>query len=213
MTYRTRFAYLSGQAQAIAQAEAQQNPHLHSLPRLFFFTDPERISHPEDVVSLLPKGCGVIFRHFGDGHALQRARLLRSLAEAEGLKLLIGDDLELMLEVNAHGLHLSEKNLSRARDLRETYPDILLTGARHRLEDLGKPDEDGLDGLFISPVFRSGSASAKDVTPLGLSGVRSFIDRSRLPLYGLGGINADNITSLIGSGLSGIGAIEAFQID
>ena len=48
---------------------------------------------------------------------------------------------------------------------------------------------------------------------LGLSGVRACIERSRLPLYGLGGINADNITSLMGSGLSGIGAIEAFQID
>jgi thiamine-phosphate pyrophosphorylase len=213
MTYKTRFAYLLRQSEAIAQGAAQANPHLHALPALFFFTDPARITHPEDIVRLLPPGCGIVFRHFGDPHAIQRARLLKSLADQGGLTLLIGEDVELALEIGAHGVHLAERSLGRAAEIRKAYPDLLLTGARHHLESVGHADEDGLDGLFISPVFRSLSPSAEGVAPLNLMGVRHFVDRSRLPLFGLGGINADNITSLIGSGLNGVAAIDAFVLD
>jgi thiamine-phosphate pyrophosphorylase len=66
--------------------------------------------------------------------------------------------------------------------------------------------------VFISPVFASHSPSAQGVEALGVKGAREMTDLSSLPVLGLGGIGCDNILSLRDTGLSGIGAVEAFRL-
>jgi thiamine-phosphate pyrophosphorylase len=210
MTYKTRFQYLLDKARDIAQASGALNPQ---LPPLFFFTDPKRTPHPEDIAIHLPTGCGVIYRHFGEGHALQRARLLRKIAEDNGLTLLIGEDDAMAHEVEAHGVHLRQASQNRARDLRIKHPHLKLTAACHDMDSLRRLDGDSvLDAVFISPVFASHSPSAANVEPLGAKGVRDWTALTGRPVYGLGGITYDNIASLHDSGLSGIGAIDAFHL-
>ena len=213
MTYKTRFQYLLDKARDIAQAQSPQNPKLPSLPPLFFFTDPKRTPHPEDIAIHMPEGCGIIYRHFGEPHASQRAHLLRRIARDNGLILLIGEDDTLALEVEADGLHLRQTSIGRAAELHAAYPNLILTAACHDSETLRALDtESGLSAVFISPVFASHSPSAQGVEALGVKGVREMADLSSLPVFGLGGISCDNILSLRDSGLSGIGAVDAFKL-
>jgi thiamine-phosphate pyrophosphorylase len=210
MTYKTRFQYLLDKARDIAQA---QSPLKSQLPPLFFFTDPKRTPHPEDIAMHMPEGCGIIYRHFGESHAPQRARLLRKIASDNGLTLLIGEDDALALEVGADGVHLRQQSLARAGDLHAQHPHLKLTAACHDAETLRSlTGDEGLSAVFISPVFASHSPSAQGVEPLGAKGVRDLTDVANVPLYGLGGISCDNILSLRDSGLSGIGAIEGFSL-
>lgn len=210
MTYKTRFQYLLDKARDIAQAPS---PLKSQLPALFFFTDPKRTPHPEDIAVHMPKGCGIIYRHFGESHAPQRARLLRKIASDNGLTLLIGEDDALALEVGADGVHLRQQSLSRAGDLHAQHPHLKLTAACHDPEALRRlTGDEGLSAVFISPVFASHSPSAQGIEPFGAKGVRDLTDVANVPVYGLGGISCDNILSLRDSGLSGIGAIEAFSL-
>jgi thiamine-phosphate pyrophosphorylase len=210
MTYKTRFQYLLDKARDIAQA---QSPLKAQLPPLFFFTDPKRTPHPEDIAIHMPEGCGVIYRHFGEGHAVQRAQLLRRITRDNGLTLLIGEDDTLALEVEADGVHLRQTSIPRAASLHTAYPDLILTAACHDAETLRALDHyAGLSAVFISPVFASHSPSAQGAEVLGLRGVREMTDLSSLPVLGLGGIGCDNILSLRDTGLSGIGAVEAFRL-
>ncbi|CAM3315244.1 thiamine phosphate synthase [Asticcacaulis taihuensis] len=210
MTYKTRFQYLLDKARDIAQAQSPQNP---KLPPLFFFTDPKRTPHPEDIAIHMPAGCGIVYRHFGEGHASQRARLLRKIARDNGLTLLIGEDDTLALEIEADGVHLRQASIDRAAGLHAARPSLILTAACHDAETLRALDTDsGLSAIFISPVFASHSPSAQGVVPLGVNGAREMTELSSLPVYGLGGIGCDNILSLKGSGLAGIGAVDAFKL-
>ncbi|WP_303827325.1 thiamine phosphate synthase [Asticcacaulis taihuensis] len=210
MTYKTRFQYLLDKARDIAQAQSAQNP---KLPPLFFFTDPKRTPHPEDIAVHMPAGCGIVYRHFGEGHASQRARLLRKIARDNDLTLLIGEDEALALEIEADGVHLRQASIDRAAGLKAAHPDLILTAACHDAETLRDLDTDsGLSTIFISPVFASHSPSAEGVAPLGIKGARDMADLSSLPVYGLGGIGCDNILSLKDTGLSGIGAVDAFKL-
>ncbi|MFT4074792.1 MAG: thiamine phosphate synthase [Asticcacaulis sp.] len=211
MTYKTRFQYLLDRARDIAQTALPQNPEL--LPPLFFFTDPQRTPHPEDIAVHLPEGCGIVYRHFGENHARQRAQLLRRIARDNGLTLLIGEDEVLALDVEADGVHLRQTSLPHATHLHAAHPHLILTAACHDAETLRSLEsKDGLTAVFISPVFASHSPSAQGVSALGTKGVREMTDLSSLPVYGLGGINCDNIQSLKDTGLSGIGAIDAFKL-
>lgn len=211
MTYKTRFQYLLDKARDIAQAQSAQNP---KLPPLFFFTDPKRTPHPEDIAIHMPEGCGIIYRHFGENHASQRARLLRKIARDNGLTLLIGEDDTLALEIEADGVHLRQASIDRAAGLHAARPSLILTAACHDAETLRALDTDsGLSAIFISPVFASHSPSAQGVVPLGVNGAREMTELSSLPVHGLGGIGCDNILSLKGSGLAGIGAVDAFRLN
>ncbi|MEI9903821.1 MAG: thiamine phosphate synthase [Asticcacaulis sp.] len=214
MTYKTRFQYLFDKAADIAQGGPASNPQDVKLPPLFFFTDPARTPHPEDIVAHLPQGCGVVYRHFGEHHALQRARLLKRIADDGGLTLLIGEDHELALEVEADGVHLREASLPHAAALRCNHPDLILTAACHDAATLKDPAiaEGQVAALFVSPVFDSRSASAQGAATLGVKGAREMAEGSAVPVYGLGGINCDTISRLHDCGLAGIGAVDAFNI-
>jgi len=213
MTYKTRFQYLLDKARDIAQARSPQNPKLSPLPPLFLFTDPKRTPHPEDIAIHMPEGCGIIYRHFGENHAAQRAHLLRKIARDNGLTLLIGEDDALALEIEADGVHLRQTSIGRAADLHAVHPNLILTAACHDSETLRALDtESGLSAVFVSPVFASHSPSAQGVEALGIKAVREMTDLSSLPVFGLGGIGCDNILSLRDSGLAGIGAVDAFKL-
>jgi len=209
MTYKTRFQYLFDKARDIAQAQSVLNPPDPRLPPLFFVTDPKRTPHPEDIVAHLPAGCGVIYRAFGESHALQRARLLRKIASDDGLVLLIGDDDALAREVEADGVHLPERGLDRAPALAR---DFLVTAACHSLETIRRPEIQFVHAVFVSPVFASRSPSAAGIEPLGIKGVRALAEASPVPVYGLGGITCDTIGTLKDSGLSGVAAVDAFSL-
>ncbi|WP_443749023.1 thiamine phosphate synthase [Asticcacaulis solisilvae] len=209
MTYKTRFQYLFDKARDIAQAQAVLNPADPRLPPLFFVTDPKRTPHPEDIAAHLPAGCGVIYRSFGEGHAVQRARLLRKIADDDGLVLLIGDDEDLAREVGADGVHLPERHMDRAPALAE---DFLVTVACHSPDAIGRRDIHAAHAVLVSPVFASRSASAAGVEPLGVKGVRALVAASPVPVYGLGGISCDTIGMLKDSGLSGVAAVDAFSL-
>lgn len=216
MTYATRFSYLLDKARLLAQARGGLKPPYSGadrLPPLFFFTDPRRTPHPEDIAAHLPEGCGVVYRHFGEAHAPQRARLLRRIADDNGLTLLIGEDAALAAEIGADGVHLAERSLSRAAVLRSVMPDAVLTIACHDAAALPALSEGVFDAAFVSPVFASRSASAQGIDALGLKGVQAMTAQTGLPLYGLGGITCDTITQLERSGLAGVAAVDAFRLD
>jgi thiamine-phosphate pyrophosphorylase len=211
MTYKTRFQYLFDKASDIAHAARASSPHAAILPPLFFVTDPARIRHPEDIAPHLPTGSGIIYRHFGEPHALDRARLLRQISRDHGLTLLIGEDEALAAEVDADGVHLREHSLDRAGAV--ARPGWVVTGACHSPEAIRRADTQvGLSAIFVSPVFASTSPSAQGVAPLGVKGIRALAEASSLPVFALGGITCDTVEQLHNCGLSGVAAVEAFKL-
>lgn len=192
-------------AQALNRAAAAVSPGVASLPPLLFFTDPVRTPRPWEVAARLPRGAGVVYRGFGRPGMVEEARQLRRVTADRGVRLLIGQDIDLAEAVGADGVHLPERDLDRAKALRSRYPFWLITGALHG--DAAVSGLDALDAVVLSPVFRAGGMSAvRD--PLGVEVVTRYAGRAPLPVYGLGGITAETATALAGSGLCGLAAIE-----
>lgn len=154
----------------------------------------------------LPAGAGIIYRAFGAADALQTARRLREIAQARGLTLLIGRDAELAQACGADGLHLPEIDGWRGPGLRAAHPGWILTGAAHSESAVAACAAAGLDAALLSPVFPSASPSAGQA--LGLARFGAIARAAALPVYALGGVNAETAPGLIGSGAAGIAAVE-----
>lgn len=179
-----------------------------SLPPLLFFTDPTRTPCPWITAGALPRGAAVVHRGFGRPDTAETARRLRHATRQSGVLLLIGQDAALAEDVAADGIHLAERDAGRATDLRSAQPNWRFTAAWH--PGSGPPPRTGaLDALVVSPVFQPGGASSG--TPLGREGLANAVRASSAPVYALGGLDAENIKSLAGTGVCGVAAVEAIQ--
>lgn len=161
------------------------------------------------VVSRLPAGWGVIYRHFGEQDRDEVASTLSQLAARRGLRLLIAADPELARKVGADGVHWPARLLPR-RSGRGRFG--LETASAHNAQECRRAVRVGVDAVIMSPVFHSDSPSAG--TPIGLLRFRSMAKNLPIPAYGLGGINETNaarLTSAKGDAIAGFAAVSSIQ--
>ncbi|MEM6535832.1 MAG: thiamine phosphate synthase [Pseudomonadota bacterium] len=185
---------------ALRQAKA----HLPgALPPLLCLTDPERMPDPVGVAQALPQGTGVIYRHFGASERLDIAAILAGVSRARGLTLLIAADPLLALEVGADGVHWPERKLPRARNWRGRFG--FQTASAHSRRAIWRAGQAGMDAVLVSTVFASNSPSAG--RPIGPARLARLALTSAIPVYGLGGVNADNARQI--SEFAGLAAVEA----
>lgn len=181
------------------------------LPALLFFTDPARTPDPEAAMARLPRGAGVVFRGFGATDSLAQGRRLATLARRRGLVFFVGADVGLAVALNADGVHLPERLAGRAGLQRALRRRFRLTAAAHGLPAVLKVTRGGVDGVVISPIFPSQSASAGK--PLGAAAFARLVRASPAPVYALGGVNARSARRLQTSGAMGLAAVEALAVN
>lgn len=202
---RTEGARLWAEAQALARtARAVSGGKGSRVPPLLFFTDPERTPRPWAIAARMPPGSGVVYRGFGRAEALAEASRLRIVTRERGMSLLIGRDADLADRVKADGLHLPEATLSAAYALSGRRPDWILTGAAHSVEAALSARD--LDAVILSPIFPTGGTSAGK-PPLGVEAIRVACG-GPAPVLALGGITAERIAELTGTGCAGVAAID-----
>lgn len=168
------------------------------LPTLWLMTD-ERIGDVIAAVRRLPRGAGVVFRHYATSRDERRrlwARLLR-IARARGLVLVRAGAEPMPGEMGVHG-----RAVRRAAWVR-TWP------AHSRGEALaGKRAE--ADALFVSPVFAT--RSHPGAAALGLRRARAIGVGLELPLVALGGVDARRFRGTRGfAGWAGIDGVVRFR--
>lgn len=177
------------------------------LPSFFLVTDERRQADPTPAVIALPRGAGVIFRHYGDPLRARRAQDLARLCRARGLVLLIAGDAALAARVRAQGVHLPEAQTLRVRSLRRMRRTWLITVSAHGEAALRKTAGSGADAVFLAPVFATASHPGRK--PLGVLRFAALARHASVPVYALGGIDAENAKRLVGAGAAGLGALGA----
>lgn len=174
-----------------------------ALPRAFFLTDPDRTKNLLGVIACLPRGFGVIYRHFGSANRYVVGTQLARACRQRGVILLVSADPALAARIGAHGVHWPEARLT---GVRARHPRFIETAAAHSRAAIARARRLGVDAVILSTVFPSRSPSAgKALGPLRF---RLIARRAGLPVYALGGINARNAAQAM-SGIAGWAAIEA----
>jgi thiamine-phosphate pyrophosphorylase len=177
------------------------------LPALFLVTDERWLADPSAAIAALPRGAGVVFRHYGDPARAQRAQELARLCRARGIVFLVAGDAALAARVRARGVHLPEHQIERALALRRTRRNWLITVAAHGEPGLRKAKESSADAALLAPVFATRSHPERK--PLGVLRFALLTKRAALPVYALGGVDEKSAKRLTGTGAAGIAALSA----
>jgi thiamine-phosphate pyrophosphorylase len=150
----------------------------------------------------------VIFRGFGHAGVPEMALRLAEIARRRGLVLLIGADESLAARVGADGVHLPERMYSSLHRMKARRPDWIITLAAHSPSALRRAASVGADAVMLSTVFKSRSPTA--ARPIGAIRLARLVRSCETPIFALGGVQVHTVKQLIGSGVAGLAAVEAF---
>jgi thiamine-phosphate pyrophosphorylase len=162
----------------------------HPLPRLWLMTDERQGNGLFDAIERLPRGAGIVFRHYALGRAERRAlwEKVRSSARGRGLTLIVAGQ----ILAGADGSHNR-----RGAGLR--------TWSAHNLREIRAAECARADLIFLSPVFATRSHPGEPV--LGPQRFALLAHQTKLPVIALGGMDAEKARSVGGAyGWAGIDA-------
>ena len=138
---------------------------------------------------------------------LAEALELRKLTERYQVPLIIDDDIELALACGADGLHVGQDDMP-AWKVREILGEDKIIGvSAQTVEQAIKAEKDGADYLGVGAVFPTSSKA--DAVEVEHATLRDICAAVQIPVVAIGGISAENVSQLAGTGIDGIAVISA----
>ena len=186
------------------QARRRQRRRDARLPSLWLVTDAERLPDPLPAARALPRGSGVILRHYEAPDRRALAARLARLCRERRLALLVAGDAGLAAAVRADGVHLPEAAAGRLAALRRQRPCWIVSVASHSARALRRAR--GADMALLSPVFAT--RSHPGAVAIGPPRFAALCRCSPVAVVALGGITGGNAARLHGAGHAGLAAID-----
>ena len=182
--------------------------HLN-LPSTLFLTDTDRTPDAVKVIRGLPRGSGVIYRHYGIQGRAKLAKDLSLLCRQLHIFFIVANDWRLAISVNANGVHLPEYAVRNWHKFQVRNPRFLVTCAAHSQRSIWNAIHAGVDAVLVSPVFTTDSHQKNN--PLGLIKFSNMCRISPIPIYALGGITGHNVRRIQNSAFFGLAGISLFH--
>lgn len=134
----------------------------------------------------------------------------QALCRKHGAKLLLNCPVELALELNADGIHLSSSRLSGLSE-RPLTEDKWVAASCHNLDELQQAMAVKADFCLLSPVLAT--KSHPDAEPMGWERFSQLVAQASIPVYALGGLGPHYVEVAVKHGGQGIAAIGALWSD
>lgn len=135
---------------------------------------------------------------------------LKALLDRYQVPLIINDNVELALSIDAAGVHLGQSDGCVIQARQRLGEDKLIGVSIESLADLAKSHSQPIDYVAASAVFPT--ATKTNVrTHWGLDGLSLLKAQTSLPLIAIGGITLDNTADVMAAGADGIAVIGALH--
>lgn len=178
-----------------------RQPHspLPGLPRLWLMTDERQGDGLFASIDRLPRGSGIVFRHYGLPEAERHLlfRRVRAMALRDRHLLLLAGPAETAKAWRADGSH----GRGPGEGLR--------SAPAHDLREIRAAERDDAALIFLSPVYPTRShPGARALGPVRFG---FLCRRTRLPVIALGGVDARRARGLRARGAYGWAGIDAWR--
>jgi thiamine-phosphate pyrophosphorylase len=157
--------------------------HPNLWPNVWLLTDARIDDRIEPALDRLPRGSGLVFRHYHLPPAARRARFhaLAALANRRAHLAVLSGTAAQARRVGAAGVYGSARRLAGG-------PALFRLVTAHSLAEIGAANRMRADAIVLSPVFATRTHPGGKA--LGNVRFRLLATRSRVPVIALGGMTA-----------------------
>ena len=164
----------------------------------------------EAVEQAIDGGCTVVQLREKDASSrsfYETACRLRQITAARQIPLIINDRLDIALAAGADGVHLGQQDLP-CREARKILGENCLIGvSAATVAEAKQAEDDGADYLGVGALHVTATKqNTRPVTPALLAEIKASVS---IPVVAIGGIKADNLHELTGTGIDGIAVVSA----
>ena len=141
------------------------------------------------------------------GEILALARTLLPLCRARRVPLLINDRVDIALAAGADGVHLGQEDLPLPEARALLGPDRILGATAHTVEEALRAQAEGADYLGVGAMFPTGTKT--NTIPTSADTLKAICAAVSIPVVAIGGVNAENLPTLAGTGIAGAAVVSA----
>ena len=134
---------------------------------------------------------------------------LKKLASEKKVSFMVNDRIDLALILDADGVHVGQSDIPASAARQLLGPEKILGVSAASVAEARQAEANGADYLGIGPIFEARGTKADAGNPQGLELLFQIRQKCRLPLIAIGGINQQNVASVIEAGAEGAAVISA----
>ncbi len=146
-------------------------------------------------------------KHLEEGAFLAQAVRIKEIAHRHGVPLIINDNLRVALESGADGLHVGQGDLQAQKARALLGPEKILGVSARTVEQALAAQAAGADYLGVGAVFPTSTKPEAAEVPWETLG--EICRAVEIPVVAIGGITAQRLPQLAGSGIAGAAVISA----
>src|SRR5262245_43152535 len=132
------------------------------------------------------------------GELMELSVELHELTAKSSIPLIVNDHAEIAARVPVEGVHVGQDDDSIEIVRQKAAREILVGKSTHSLEQAHAAQREGADYIGFGPIFAT--PTKPDYAPIGLEDIRRVHAQVNLPIFCIGGINIDNLQSVINAG-------------
>ncbi|PYK47740.1 MAG: thiamine phosphate synthase [Verrucomicrobia bacterium] len=181
--------------------------------RLYGIIDLGYVEGPDAalVVEQMVEGGVDLIQLRGKGKSLDElagyADRLHELTAGSSTPLIVNDHAEIASRVPVEGVHVGQDDDSIEVARRKARREIVVGKSTHSLEQALAAQREGADYIGFGPIFAT--PTKPDYPPIGLADIRRVHAEVSLPIFCIGGIDIDNLQSVIDAGAKRVVMVSA----
>lgn len=140
---------------------------------------------------------------------IEYGKKLKKITDAHNVPLIIDDNVEAALEIDAHGVHLGSEDMDIA-NARRILGNKKIIGATVKTVETGiKAKAAGADYFGVGAIFPTKTKVKTILTPINR--LNEIFEATQIPIVAIGGLDESNIESLRGSKAEGVAVVRAIM--
>src|ERR1051325_2760186 len=141
------------------------------------------------------------------GELVELSQELHELTAKSGTPLIVNDYAEVARRTPVEGVHVGQDD-DPVETVRKRIPrDIVVGKSTHSVEQARAAEREGADYIGFGPLFAT--PTKPEYTPIGLGNIRRVHAEVVLPIFCIGGINIDNLQTVIEAGAKRVVMVSA----
>lgn len=146
-------------------------------------------------------------KHLRDEEFLAQAQAVKQVTDRYGVLLIINDNVDVAIAVDAAGVHVGQEDMGAGEVRRRLGPQKILGVSAQTVAHALAAQAAGADYLGVGAVFPTNSKD--DAVEVDKETLQAICEAVEIPAVAIGGITADNMTQLQGTGIVGVAVISA----